>query len=78
MHEEQKRAYKLTHDVLKSRENLLFNAYKQGYSQVSHCNFSSQWTMPKLEFGNIFIHLFFQSQCVDFLSLKMEILNFSF
>ena len=51
--EERKRAYELAGQLLKSRENLLSNAYKQGFSQSSHRTISKlQWKKPKPALSN--------------------------
>lgn len=53
--EERKRAYELTSKLLKSRENLLSNAYKQGFSQPSHRSLSKMsWKKPKPDLRNNF------------------------
>lgn len=48
--EERKRAYELTESLLKSRENLLSSAYKQGFSQTTHISSKITklpWKKPK-------------------------------
>jgi hypothetical protein len=51
--EERKRTYELAGQLLKSRETLLSNAYKQGFSQPSHRSISKiQWRKPKPALGN--------------------------
>ncbi|XP_033219071.1 nuclear factor related to kappa-B-binding protein isoform X2 [Belonocnema kinseyi] len=46
--EERKHAYELASQLLKSRESLLSNAYKQGFSQNSHRTLSKfHWRKPK-------------------------------
>lgn len=46
--EERKHAYELANKLLKSRENLLVNAYKQGFSQTTHKTVSKlHWKRPK-------------------------------
>lgn len=50
--EERKRSYELANQLLKSRESLLSNAYKQGFSQPVHRTMSKfHWKKPKPAMG---------------------------
>ena len=50
--EERKHAYELASELLKSRESLLSNAYKQGFSQAGHKTLSKfHWRKPKPALG---------------------------
>ena len=55
--EERKRSYELASQLLKSRESLLSNAYKQGFSQPTNRALSKfYWRKPKPIIGK---HLLF-------------------
>lgn len=56
--EEQKRSYELAKELLKSRESLLSNAYKQGFSQPANRTVSKfHWRKPKPVMGKCFFHV---------------------
>lgn len=58
MFEEQKRSYELAKELLKSRESLLSNAYKQGFSQPANRTVSKfHWRKPKPVMGKCFFHV---------------------
>lgn len=52
--EERKRSYELASQLLKSRESLLSNAYKQGFCQPAQRTVSKvQWRKPKPAMGKL-------------------------
>lgn len=68
--EERKHAYELANKLLKSRENLLLNAYKQGFSQTSHRSVSKfHWKKPKPALGKFIVtslSFFYMFRAVNF------------
>lgn len=56
VYEEKKRSYDLAGQLLKSRESLLSNAYKQGFSQPTHRISKLHWHIPRPAMGKGFHH----------------------